>query len=519
MENVKKEIIINSSVNETRVAIVENERLVEMYLERPENERTIGNIYAGFVENIIPGMNSLFVDIGETINGFCHLDEFNRTLIPDQFLAGDYEYTSLDKEIIPVKNKKDKKQLQSGNKVMVQVIKEQINSKGPRLTSQISIPGRYVVLMPNYRGVKISKKITKHSERRRLRRLVANLLPDDFGIIVRTAAENKDADIFIRDIMNAYNLWKGIVKNFNKAEKPQLLYKDYDVSASIVRDLFNNDVERVIVDSKELYSSISDYVRNMAPELLERVSYYNSEEPIFDKFYNINRDYVISLSREVYLKKGGSIVIDHTEAMVAIDINSKKFVRNKKPQEENSLTINLSAAREIARQLRLRDLGGLIVIDFIDMLEQSNRDKVFQELRHHLKRDNAKISVEPISRFGLVEMTRQRLKPSLTQTVYENCPFCQGKGIVKSKETITVLIDRWLKNYKYASKLNEVDIKVSSELYEYLTSGLQNKLSSMQIKHWMKVNLYRDTQINPFIFKCYTPGTEKEVTEEYKIFQ
>ncbi len=515
MKENLKEIFINVSTNETRVAIVEDGRLVEMFIERPDNERKIGNIYAGFIDNVVPGMNSVFVNIGEEQNGFSHLEDFRKDLLPKKALEGKYIFKSIDDDILPVEpEKRDWKKLEKGQKAMVQAIKEPIGTKGPRVTSNIAIPGRYIVLIPNDSGVKISKKITNHAERRRLNKMVKNLIPDDFGVIVRTAAENKEASSFTNDIISTYNIWKKIVKEYKKTDKPKLLYKDYDLAASIVRDIFNDEVSRMVVDSKELFEEIREYVRNNAPELEGNILLHDEGEPIFDKYYHINKDYYISLSREVYLKTGGSIVIDHTEALVAIDVNSKRFIRNKS-QEDNIVSLNLTAAKEIARQLRLRDLGGLIVIDFVDMADPENRAKVLNEFSAHLKADKAKISLEEISKFGLVEMTRQRLKPSITQTIYEQCPTCSGKGIVKSKESIAVQLDRWLKNYKFNTKNSLVDISMNEELYNYLTVTENKMLLEMLIKNWIKINFKVNNMLTLNDFRCFLPGTESDVTKEY----
>jgi len=515
MKENLKEIFINVSTNETRVAIVEDGRLVEMFIERPDNERKIGNIYAGFIDNVVPGMNSVFVNIGEEQNGFSHLEDFRREMLPKKALEGKYIFKSIDEDILPVENEsKDWKRLEKGMKAMCQAIKEPIGSKGPRITSNIAIPGRYIVLIPNDSGVKISKKITNHSERRRLNKIVKNLIPDNFGVIVRTAAENKESASFSNDIIATYNIWKKIIKDYKKTDKPKLLYKDYDLAASIVRDIFNDEVSRMVVDSKELYEEIKEYVKNNAPELESSIFLHEDGEPIFDKYYHINKDYYISLSREVFLKTGGSIVIDHTEALVAIDVNSKRFIRNKS-QEENIVSLNLTAAKEIARQLRLRDLGGLIVIDFVDMADPENRTKVLNEFQSHLKADKAKISIEQISKFGLVEMTRQRLKPSITQTIYEECPTCGGKGIVKSKESIAVQLDRWLKNYRFNTKNPVVDISMNEELYNFLTVKENRLLLEMLIKNWVKINFKVNNTLPLNDFRCYLPGTETEVTKEY----
>jgi len=515
MSNIEKEIIINSSTNETRVAIVEDQKLVEMFIERPENERTIGNIYAGRIENNVPGINSVFVDMGERANGFSHLIEFKNEVIPDDVINGKFEFNGMDNEITTIpKTTENSRRINKKDKVMVQVIKESIGIKGPRVTSKVTIPGRFVVLIPNDRGVKISKKIKNISERKRLKTIVRNLIPDDFAVIVRTAAENEESQSFSQDIIRTYNIWKKVVKDFQKTEKPTLLYKDYDMAASIVRDLFKDDVSKVRIDSSELFEAIKDYVNNVSPELIDRIEYYSEGAPIFDHYYNINKDYYISLSREVFMRKGGSIVIDHTEALVAIDVNSKRYIR-KKSHEDNSLTINLAAAREVARQLRLRDLGGLVVIDFIDMNEAENRNKVYNEMKNCLKRDGAKTSVEPVSKFGLIEMTRQRLKPSIVQTVFDTCPTCSGKGIIKSKESVSIQIGRWIKNFKFQTKKSEVDMKLNKEFYNFLISGERNRILELQIKNWMHINIIIDNSLSLNFFKFYTAGTDEDITKEY----
>ena len=515
MSNIEKEIIINSSTNETRVALVEDQKLVEMFIERPENERTIGNIYSGRIENIVPGINSVFVDMGEKSNGFSHLIDFKNEVIPDDVLNGKFEFKGMDSEIVTIPQSKDSsRRINKKDKVMIQVIKEAIGIKGPRITSKVTIPGRFVVLIPNDRGVKISKKIRNISERKRLKKIVRNLIPDDFAVIVRTAAEKEESSSFSQDIIRTYNIWKRVIKEFKKSDKPTLLYKDYDMAASIVRDLFKEDVSKVRIDSKELYDAVVSYVNNVSPDLIDRIEYYSEGAPIFDHYYNINKDYYISLSREVFMKKGGSIVLDHTEALVAVDVNSKRYVK-KRSHEDNSFAVNMAAAREVARQLRLRDLGGIVVIDFIDMLDAENRTKVFNELKNGLKRDGAKTSVEPISKFGLIEMTRQRLKPSIVQTVFDSCPTCSGKGIIKSKESVSIQIGRWIKNYKFQTKKSEVNMKLNSELHNFLTSGERNRILELQIKNWMKINIQIDNNLSLNFFKFYSTDTTDDITKEF----
>ncbi len=337
------------------------------------------------------------------------------------------------------------------------------------------------------------------------------MIPDDFGVIVRTAAEFKETESFTKDILDTYAIWKKVIKDFKKSNAPGLLYADYNLAESIVRDLFNEDVSKIVVDSEELFELIREYLNNVAPELVNRLEYYSEDIPIFDNFYNISRDHYISLSREVYLKNGGSIVLDHTEALVAIDVNSRRFA-GKKSHEENSVIVNLAAAKEIARQLKLRDLGGLVIIDFIDMDQQKNRDKIYYELRNYLSTDKAKTTVEPISRFGLIEMTRQRLKPSIVQTVFDKCPSCLGKGIIKSKESIAIQLDGWIKKYKYETNSSELEIRVNTDLYDFLVKDLRSKVLELKIKYWIDINLIEDKSVPAQYFVCINPKTEEQIS-------
>ncbi|MBN2091972.1 Rne/Rng family ribonuclease, partial [candidate division KSB1 bacterium] len=439
---MEKQIFINTSIGETRIAILEDGKLVELFVERPENERMVGDIHLGRVANVMKGMQAAFVDIGQTQDAFLHFSDIGESI---------REYSSIiDYDNGEGFNRFNKDYLKEGHEILVQIIKEPISNKGARLTTEISLPGRFLVLVPNQNLIGVSKKILSQREKRRLRRLARTLRPENFGVIIRTVAEGKDEKSLKADLDALVQTWRKIKNKVKKAVPPMLIHKDMGMASSIIRDLFTQDVTKVVVDSRTLFNEIKSYLRDISPQLIDKVEFYNRAEPLFDAF-SIESDIEKSLARKVWLKIGGYLIFDSTEALVAIDVNSGKYVGHS-DHEHNSLRINLEAAREIARQLRLRDLGGIIVIDFIDMQDPKNRKKVYDELKRELKRDRAQSSVAPISDFGLMQMTRERIRPSLLFSFSEPCPTCGGTGRVTSKGAIVNKIERWIKRYRTTNK-------------------------------------------------------------------
>ncbi|MEE4310478.1 MAG: Rne/Rng family ribonuclease [candidate division KSB1 bacterium] len=504
---MRKDIIINSGISETRIAILESNRLAEIFLERPENERTVGDIYLGKVVNVVKGMRAAFVDIGQKQDAFLHFSDVGETFSTVSALI-DTSDNGDEVENIPVG------QIKVGQEILVQIIKEPISTKGSRITTQISIPGRFCVLVPNSRMVGISRKIDSVRERRRLKKTARSLKPKGCGLIVRTVAEGKSAQILKADIDSLVKTWDKLQKKLVKMKPPSLAYKDMGMTSSVIRDLFTKDVNRLVVDSRKLFREITTYLKDVAPNLVNKIELYNKKYPIFDAF-KIETEIEKSLARKVWMKSGGYIIFDHTEALVAIDVNSGKFM-GRKTHEDNSLKINLEAAIEIARQLRLRDIGGIIVIDFIDMLDEANKRKLYNSFKRELKNDRAQANITPLSEFGLIEMTRERIRPSLLFRFSEICPTCHGIGRVTSKSTILSQIERWLKKFKSSSKEKSLRLKAHPEIHKYLTEGIRSRIRRIMWKYWLRIDVISDESLEVDEFKVFSKRKNTELTNQFK---
>lgn len=510
---MKKDIIINSTSSETRVALMENDVLVELFVERPQHERNVGSIYKGVVRKMVPGMEAAFIDIGWEQDAFLHFsdhsDEMNGALLEDE---------EEEEERKPSSHKISYHQreinLKNGQEVLVQIIKEPLGNKGPRITTQVSLPGRSVVLVPHHSHIGVSRRITDFKERRRLKSIATQVKPEGYGIIVRTVAEGKTLDEVKADIQSQLKIWKKLENSIKKSPPRTLIFRDMTLASSIVRDIFTPDINSLVVDSKRFYRQIVTYLAEVAPALQEKVQHYDGVKPIFD-FFKIEPDIEKTLSRKVWLNGGGYIIIEQTEALVTIDVNSGRFM-GKKDHEENSLKVNLRAAREICRQLRLRDLGGLIVLDFIDMMDDRNRKKVYDEMKKELRNDRSKSDILPISQFGLMEMTRQRIKPSLLYTFNEPCPTCSGLGMVPSRETAATQLERWVKRFKTRSREKRLEITVSPPIYDYLTEGVNNRIRQIMLKNFILVKLKKNDTYKIDEFLCFSPKQGKDVTDRYR---
>jgi len=507
---MKKDIIINSTSSETRVALMENDLLVELFVERPQHERNVGSIYKGVVRKMVPGMEAAFIDIGWEQDAFLHFsdhsDEMNGTILDEE-----------DEERKPahrVSYHQREINLKNGQEVLVQIIKEPLGNKGPRVTTQVSLPGRSVVLVPHHSHIGVSRRITDFKERRRLKSIATQAKPEGYGVIVRTVAEGKSLDELKADMHSQLKLWKKLENKIKKSPVKSLIFRDMTLASSIVRDLFTTDINSLVVDSKRFYRQIVSYLSEVAPALVEKVQHYSGVKPIFD-FFKIEPDIEKTLARKVWLNGGGYIIIEQTEALVTIDVNSGRFM-GKKDHEENSLKVNLRAAREICRQLRLRDLGGLIVLDFIDMADEKNRKKVYDEVKKELKNDRSKSDILPISQFGLMEMTRQRIKPSLLYTFNEPCPTCGGLGMVPSRETISTQLERWIKRFRTRSREKRLEMTVSPPIYDYLTEGINNRIRQIMMKNFILVKLKRNEHFKIDEFTCYSFKQGKDVTDRYR---
>ncbi|MFC1535694.1 ribonuclease E/G [Candidatus Neomarinimicrobiota bacterium] len=541
-DDVVKEMYINESAGSTRLAIVENGRLVELYVERPDHQRMVGSIYKGVVENVIPGMQAAFVDIGYSVNAFLPFAEIGNpenledlTLSDDEIEAeprgskngkqrntrGNSNEFRRSKAKPPPSSRPSRGKamggrsdidLKTGQEILVQVIKEPFAGKGPRVTTDIAIPGRLLVLVQNADFIGISKKIADKYEVRRLRKVVESFKPENFGIIVRTISEGRDQKVLTKDFQNLWQSWKELDSLSNNKPGPVLLYRDLTTIDSVIRDLLTSDVDKVIIDSKEIHKRLTSYLKDVSPSQVNLVEYYRGKAPIFSN-NEIESQIDKSLQRKVWLKSGGYIVLEHTEAMLVVDVNSGRFI-GKADHEQNSLKINLEASREVARQLRLRDIGGLIIIDFIDMHEDSNRKKVYSELVKELKKDRAKVAVSPISEFGLLEMTRERVRLSLLHAVSEECPTCKGLGRIPSKDSMITSIDSWLRRFRSNHKDRRLVITVHPALAGYLKQTKSQVVKNFIWQHWVWLEIKADETLRPDDFHVYSKRRKADVTDE-----
>ena len=502
MEKISREIYINSSMCSNRIALIEKEKLVELYIDFPSHTKMVGNIYKGLVQNIIPGIQAAFIDIGHDINAFLPLSELEND---DNYKNIDFE----DNDNKKINKNKKIEDLKIGDSIMVQAVKEPFAGKGPRITTEISIPGSLIVIIPNQNYIGISKKINDKYERRRLRKIIESFKPKKMGVIIRTTAQGKNQEILNDEFNKLLKQWKSCINKSKTKEAPKLVHKDASVSYQVIRDLFNNQINTINIDSKKLYNDIYNYVKQINPQDLDKVQFYNKKQPIFN-LYNIEEQIMKSLNKKVWLKSGGHLIVDHTEAMVVIDVNSGRYI-GKKNHEENSLKINIEAAKECAKQLRLRDIGGLIVIDFIDMLKEVNKKKVYEIFRQELKKDSAKVATSEFSTFGLLEMTRQRVRQNLLDTMKEDCIVSHGTGKVFKKEMILTNLENKIKNYRLKSNEKTIDIFLHPELIEYINENIKVFKTNFLWKSFLLINIKPDDALYKHQFKLYSPRKKQYI--------
>ena len=517
-KSIKKEMLINvSQPEECRIAVIEDGLLEELYVERASQDLYVGNIYKGKIVNLEPSIQAAFVDFGVGRNGFLHISDVE----PQYFRQGGFDpkqheedrrndgdfgddessnqqsSSSDGKRPQRGGNKRGNGQrrfrsggrprqkppiqdvFRRGDEVVVQVIKEGLGNKGPTLSTYISIPGRYLVLMPALGRVGVSRKIDSDEERRRLREILLELNPPKgLGFIVRTAGQGRTRKELSRDMAYLLRLWKAIVRRMKKQQSPSDLYEESDMIIRTIRDIFSSDVDSIHIDHQEAYDRAREFLQLVMPRHVNRLHHYDGKEPLFHK-HQLENEIGRIYKREVPLKNGGSIVIDQTEALVAIDVNSGNF-RTDDSAEETAYQLNLTAAREIARQLRLRDLGGVIVNDFIDMRKEKHRRSVERALRDAMKRDRARTKILRTSPFGLIEMTRQRIRPSLKRSVYRDCPCCNGRSVVKTAESMAIEVIRTLMLASRNSKVAHVVVRVNDDVSAYLNNKKRREISELE---------------------------------------
>ncbi|HHP7233445.1 MAG TPA: ribonuclease E/G [Desulfobacterales bacterium] len=466
-----RKLLINETSHETRVALLEDGEIVELFIERDDESDIAGNIYKGRVQRVLPGIQAAFIDIGLQQAAFIYVDDVLGERIEEleQLLIEDEEEPDLSAEtsiLSDVQRPPIEDLLIEGQEIMVQVAKSPIGTKGARVTSHISLPGRFLVLMPTSTHIGISRKIEDTNEKARLKETLLALRNDTCGYIVRTAAEGIEADRLSSDMRFLKNVWENIQRRYRTAPVPCLMHQELNLSLRAVRDLLIHEAESLVIDSPRGYQKILDFLDVYMPSLKGNVSLYEEPEPIFDA-YNIEGDISRALRKKIWLKSGGYIVIEHTEALVAIDVNTGRYV-GKQNLEETILKTNLEAVKEIAYQVRLRDIGGIIIIDFIDMQKRSNQEKVFHELKEAFKKDRSKTHILPMSEMGLIQMTRKRNKKPLNRILCELCENCDGEAYVLSQQTVCYAIYREVLKESRSATASRFTIKVNPQVAELL---------------------------------------------------
>ena len=509
-DGVFREIVVSAQPHQTRVAILENGQLVEFMIERPEQRRIVGDVYKGKVTAVLPGIQAAFLDIGLEKGAFLHASDLSPDLEDLDF--DDDEPGGTRPRRDPSRRVPIEEQLHKGDELLVQVMKEPIGTKGPRVTAQVTLPGRFVVLMPDMQHVGVSRKIEDRAERTRLRQIVQRHRSAGVGVIVRTVGCGESEESFRSDIRHLESLWKQIREEAERVQAPAHVHRDMTLTTGLIRDVFSEDFDRLIVDAPEEHRSILEYLESVSPDLVRKVELYEDETPLFDAF-DIEPEIEKTLHRKVWLKKGGYICIDQAEALIAIDINTGRY-KGKSNQEETILRCNLEAAREIPRQLRLRDIGGLIVIDFIDMASEENRAAVREELRRHLKKDRARTKTFPVSELGLVEMTRQRVRPAMSSYYSVACPQCHGTGRVLSKESLLARVERIVRRVGWNTLVPRVEIRVHPERADFLLEEGFDRIAALESRFDLAVDIREDRELRLDEIRVLD-DRGRDVTEKY----
>ncbi len=517
---MKNQIIIHCAGDQTRIALLENGELAQIFIESEANQRTVGNIHVARVHKVMGGIRAAFIDMGTPKDAFLHFSDAGDHLISYiKMLNGE---SSISKHALDIAEKQDDltnvdkqrlagKALKHGQKLLVQIVKEPIGSKGPRVSTDITIAGRFLVLIPMGEYIAVSRKISNYKERRRLKGIVSKMLPEGFGVIVRTVSSGQDTKAIEDDLRYILQKWDNLVDKLENAKPPELLYRDLDMTESLIRDLFAKNYDRVLIDDQKMYRQIKNYVSQIAPQMLPNVELYKGKKHIFDHT-NISEDVNSIFSPRVRMKSGGYLIFEQTEAMYVVDVNSGPYAA-KKEQEANSLKTNLEAAREIAKQLRLRDIGGIIVVDFIDLRDEKNRKKIYDELKKEFRKDRAKTNLLGMSDFGLVQITRQRIRPSVVSSVSNACPMCAGKGTVVSEGTIMTDIESWLNKFKHNTEYRAIDLYVNPYLRSALTKGMFSRRWKWITKYHIKIEVISDETISLSDFKVTLSGSDIDITE------
>jgi len=508
---MNKRVIIDVGLTEERVAVIEAGRLVEIHIERIEDDKIVGNIYKGKVTNVLPGIEAAFIDIGIEKNAFLHLDKATDDQYKDKKSAAENNSTLASKAAVLDK-------IKVGQEIMVQVVKEAIPPKGARVTTNISLPGRYLVLMPNSINLGISHRIEEEKERDRLKKIVQQIKPKKAGLIIRTVGWGKGLEDFLPDLDFLTRLWNKIKKRERKAKAPMLLHEDLTLTYRIIRDLLTEEVEEIVINSKDEYKNMLKFLKTLSlSELEPRVSLYKDEKTIF-KEYNIEKEINKGLQKKIWLKCGGYLVFDQAEALTVIDVNTGKFV-GKKDMRKTILKTNLQAAEEIGLQLRLRDIGGIIIIDFIDMDNQEDIEKVVEKLGESFKKDKTKSNIVQNTELGLVELTRKRSRRDLENMLRTTCPYCSGTGRVLSAETVGNMVLRKLEDLCNTSRAEAVLLAVHPKVEENLSGAKMLLIKQLEKKGRKTIYIKSSKNIHIERIDVVAVGRLKEIKKIKQMFK
>ncbi|MFT5915522.1 MAG: ribonuclease G [Bacteroidia bacterium] len=512
---MSNELVINATKDGGRIALLREKKLIELHYEDKDEKFTVGDIYLGTVKKVVPGLNAAFIDVGYEKDAFLHYLDLGpniRTLQKyvkhiQESKRATHKLAGFEMEPQIDKFGKINEVFKGGNKILVQVAKEPISTKGPRLSCELSIAGRYLVLVPFSNAVNVSKKVSDNTERKRLQRLLTSIKPEGFGVIIRTVAEGKEVAELDRDLRNLLAKWEDGIKKLTHAKPKQKVIGEMSRASSMMRDMLNESFDSITVDDQDTFQDIKSFIQEIAPDKEEIVKYYGGKVPVFEAL-GIEKQMKMLFGQTVSLQNGGYLIIEHTEALHVVDVNSGNKSSKEKDQEATALSVNLQAAWEVARQLRLRDMGGIIVIDFIDMKKAENKRAVYEHMKKEMKLDRAKSTVLPLSKFGLMQITRQRVRPELHITTKEKCPTCNGTGTIAASINIAEEVSD---NVEFIlGKQNEKGIKlvVHPYLHSHFTKGFYSAQMQWFTKYYKWVKVVKDSSLELTSFRILNKDEE-----------
>lgn len=499
---MSNELIISATQDGCRIALLKDKTLVEFHQEAEGSKFTVGDIYLGTVKKVVPGLNAAFIDVGYDKDAFLHyldlgpqfssLQKFTKLVRAKKMNGGRLDKFNSEPDID--KHGKIVQQLAKNQVIPVQIVKEPISTKGPRLSCELSLAGRYLVLVPFSNAVSVSKKITSSEERKRLLRLIQSIKPEKFGVIIRTVAENKEVAELDRDLRNLVKTWDDGMARLVNAQSRDKIIGELDKTSSLLRDLLNESFDNVHVDDRKMYDEIKAYIKTIAPDKEKIVKLYSGKAKIFEH-YGIERQIKSAFGTTVSLRTGGYLIIEHTEALHVIDVNSGNKSNREENQETTALSVNVEAAKEIARQLRLRDMGGIIVIDFIDMKSLDNKKLIYKVMKEEMMDDKAKSTVLPLSKFGLMQITRERVRPQMNIITKETCPTCNGTGKITASILTSDLIEKNIEHLLLKQNEKDLVLAVHPYLHAYFTKGFVSQRMKWYMKYRRWVNIVIDTSL------------------------